>query len=233
GEGRVGVSRYWRLFDLIDDKRCFLLTATPINNSLSDLRHMIELFSRRRDDYFADAPLGISNLQAHFRELDKHLDRIAEQRGEGSAVITDAAQAQDVLGADPLINALVVQRSRAYVKESQILAGASATQFPHREDPKVIPYGLRAVYGDLLEMVDRAFHRNKPLFSLAPYVPLEYALFDTTGDEYAFARGRQNQVVALIRTGFLKRFESSVHAFDRSCERLVVKLLAFVFKQRE
>lgn len=233
GRGRVGVSRYWRLFDLIQDKRCFLLTATPINNALSDLRHMIELFSRRRDDYFSAAPLGISNLPAHFKELDRRLDSIAKQRDQGSAEITDAVQAQAVLDTDPLINALVVQRSRAYVKESQILAGTPITQFPKREDPKVIPYGLRAVYGNLLESVDRAFHREKPLFSLAPYVPLEYATFDTSGDEYAFDKGRQKAVVALIRTGFLKRFESSVQAFDRSCERLVVKLLAFVFAHQE
>src|SRR5690606_5155055 len=49
----------------------------------------------------------------------------------------------------------------------------------------------------------------------------------------AFDKGRQKAVVALIRTGFLKRFESSVQAFDRSCERLVVKLLAFVFAHQE
>lgn len=233
GEGRVSVSRYWRLFDLIGDKRCFLMTATPINNRLADLRHMIELFSRRREDHFARAPLGVSNLQAHFRELDRRLEEIAQQRGQGSAEVTDASQAQDVLDRDPLINAIVVQRSRAFVKESQLLAGASITQFPVREHPKVIPYGLRSVYGGLLQMVDRAFHRNKPLFSLAPYFPLAYANFDTETDEYAFTKGRQKQVVALIRTGFLKRFESSVHSFDRSCERLVVKLLAFAFKQRE
>jgi hypothetical protein len=233
GEGRVTVSRYWRLFDLIQDKRCFLLTATPINNSLRDLRHMIELFSRRRDEYFAAAPLGITNLQAHFRELDNRLEKIALQRHEAPSEITDAADAQEVLETDPLINALVVQRSRAYVKESQILSGAPSTQFPRRDDPKVIPYGLKAVYGDLLEAVNKAFHRVKPLFSLAPYVPLEYALFDTTGPEYPFDIERQKQIVALIRTGFLKRFESSVHAFDRSCERLVVKLLAFVIAHQD
>jgi superfamily II DNA or RNA helicase len=233
GEGRVSVSRYWKLFDLIQDKKCFLLTATPINNSLSDLRRMIELFSRRRDEYFAAAPLGITNLQAHFRELDRRLDQIAKERHDGPSEITDVAEAQEVLETDPLINALVVQRSRAYVKESQLLSGAAATQFPKRDDPQVIPYGLKATYGDLLQSVDRAFHRDKPLFSLAPYVPLDYATFDATGPEYAFEVGRQKQIVALIRTGFLKRFESSVHAFDRSCERLVVKLLAFVFAHQD
>lgn len=40
--------------------------------------------------------------------------------------------------------------------------------------------------------------------------------------------GRQEQVVGLIRTNFLKRFESSVAAFELSCDRLLRKLLAFL-----
>ena len=39
---------------------------------------------------------------------------------------------------------------------------------------------------------------------------------------------RQKQVVGLIRTNFLKRFESSVAAFEMSCDRLLKKLLAFI-----
>ena len=37
---------------------------------------------------------------------------------------------------------------------------------------------------------------------------------------------RQKQVVSLIRTNFLKRFESSVYAFECSLDRLLRKLLA-------
>jgi hypothetical protein len=43
-----------------------------------------------------------------------------------------------------------------------------------------------------------------------------------------FEEGRQKQVVGLIRTQFLKRFESSVCAFELSCDRLMRKLLAFL-----
>ena len=43
-----------------------------------------------------------------------------------------------------------------------------------------------------------------------------------------FEQNRQQQVVGLIRTNFLKRFESSVTAFELSCNRLLKKLLAFI-----
>src|SRR5680860_54853 len=51
GEVDDGVepSRYFRLYDLLNNsqraKTLFMLTATPINNRLSDFRHMTELFS--------------------------------------------------------------------------------------------------------------------------------------------------------------------------------------------
>src|SRR6185437_6413482 len=41
-------------------------------------------------------------------------------------------------------------------------------------------------------------------------------------------RNRQYQVVGLIRTQFLKRFESSAWAFEQSCDRLLKKMLAFI-----
>ena len=46
-----GGSRYYKLFDLLDNsvrsKILFMLTATPINNQISDFRHMTELFTFR------------------------------------------------------------------------------------------------------------------------------------------------------------------------------------------
>ena len=45
-------SRYYKLFDLLDPathpKSVFLLTATPINNRLSDFRHMVEALLAKR-----------------------------------------------------------------------------------------------------------------------------------------------------------------------------------------
>ena len=40
-------------------------------------------------------------------------------------------------------------------------------------------------------------------------------------------------MVTLIRTQFLKRFESSVFAFETSCDRLLKKLIAFLKKHCE
>ncbi len=231
GEGKVKPSRYRKLFELIGSKPVFMLTATPVNNELADLRHLIELFSRRRDDYFANHAVAIKNLKSYFNEMKKRLEKATHHPAD----LTDAQEVKAVLATDKLVSALVVQRSRGYVKESQLIHGGRAVRFPERQDPKLAEYSLKGVYGKLLEMIADAFNKEKPLFSLPMYQPLNYPVIQTVAQdqEELFTINRQTQIVALIRTGFLKRLESSVVAFARSCQRLLIKLLAFVVKNAE
>jgi len=235
GEEGERQSHYWQFYDIAEGKDLFLQTATPINNRLTDLQHMIELFSRRQTDYFKDAPLGIHSLAGHFRKMEKELEKLVCQQSEGAedeAAETNEVEAEKVLAQDDLFRALVVQRSRAYVKKSQQQYGGPQTIFPKREDPRVQPYSVRKTYGNLLTMVEKAFSKEKPLFSLAIYYPLAYYKGLDTSVEFAMKKGRQNQVVRLIRIQFLKRFESSAHAFEMSCNTLLQKLLAWIIKNQ-
>ncbi len=186
GQSQLQPSRYWQLHDILENKTLFLLTATPINNRLIDLQHLIELFSRNQSDFFKSAPLGIHSLPGHFRKMEKELERIVfGSIGAVAVAETNQAEAQQVLTSDNLFRALVVQRSRAYVKASQTQHGGNHAIFPAREAPKVADYSIKKTYGKLLTKID------------------------------------------------LKRFESSACAFERSCERLLLKLLAFVTKHSE
>ncbi len=237
GEGIVKPSRYRRLYDIVDGKTMFLLTATPVNNKLIDLQHMIELFSRKQPDYFRAAPLGIHSLPGHFRRIEAALQKRLGHASNGAAgnegvdadVTDEAAEAVRFLGDDGLFQAIVVQRSRAYVRKSQIAAGTEATAFPVRQPPKVAEYELRKTYGKLLDMVETAFEKESPLFYLPIYYPLNYWIGPKEEREaQKFAEGRQGQVVGLVRTSFLKRFESSVDAFTNSCLNLLRRMLAWV-----
>jgi len=227
-EEGAGKSRYYRLFDLLDPqanpKSVYMLTATPVNNRVSDLRHMIELFSRRNEAHFART-IGISNLTAHFNQLEK---RVRSDLGlEGMDLSESVADAEEYLAGDEIFKKLVVQRSRAYAVESQKREKGSAAVFPKRQPPLVAEYSVKKTYGRLLDMVEKAFEKQDPLFSLPVYYPLAYYRWPDK-DIDPLEQGRQKQVVGLIRTQFLKRFESSVRAFELSSHRLLQKLLAFV-----
>ena len=221
-------SRYYRLYDMLDNsvrqKTLFMLTATPINNRLSDFRHMAELFTRRDEAYFART-LGVNNLRAHVNQMEQ----VFRQRV--GHTVTDASdqmsEALDILAGDTIFRHLVVQRSRSYARESQIREIGQATVFPERQPPKVAAYSVRKTYGRLLERFEKAFTRENPLFTLPMYYPL-YWYKGPDQDIDPFEQNRQRQVVGLIRTNFLKRFESSVVAFEMSCNRLLKKLLAFI-----
>ncbi|HJW74163.1 MAG TPA: helicase-related protein, partial [Thermoleophilia bacterium] len=221
-------SRYYRLYDLLDNaarpKTVFMLTATPINNRLSDFRHMAELFTRRVEAYFGRT-LGINNLRAHFNNLEKGFrSRIGVDAVDVSGHMSEA---QEMLAVDAIFQQIVVQRSRAYARESQIRETGKAASFPERNPPLVAEYSIRKTYGRLLDMFEKAFQKESPLFTLPMYYPLHwYKGPDTSIDP--LEEGRQKQVVGLIRTQFLKRFESSVAAFEISCNRLLQKLLAFL-----
>jgi len=229
GEKSGRITRYRRLYDIADGKSIFLLTATPVNNRLLDLQHRIELFSRRKPDFFKST-LGIHSLAGHFRKMEKDLEQIVLGRVEENVGMdTNAVEAERVLLNDNLFRALVVQRSRAYVKASQLQQGSHAALFPRRGDPQVAHYSIKKTYGRLLSMLEEAFSRAKPLFSLAMYYPLAYYKGPDASIDPLTA-GRQKEVVGLIRTLFLKRFESSVYAFNLSCDTLLVKLLAFATK---
>ena len=155
-----------------------------------------------------------------------------KQTKENEESDTDQVEAQKVLLNDSLFKALVVQRSRAYVKKSQEQNNANQVIFPIREEPQVAKYSLKIVYGRLLEMVEKAFAKDKPLFSLAMYYPLAYSKKPPEGtkEEVAFNINRQIQIVRLIRILFLKRFESSAFAFESSCQNLLLKMLGFITK---
>ena len=224
----VHPSRYYRLFDLLDSakrpKTLFLLTATPINNRLTDFRHMAELFTRRDEAYFART-LGINNLRAHFNQMEKAFRSRVGPDGAGAA--ENMGEAQEILVADEIFRRLVVQRSRSYARESQLREHGKATAFPERKDPQVAAYSIRKTYGRMLDLIETAFEKNDPLFTLPMYYPLHWYV-GADQDVDPFEENRQKQVVGLIRTNFLKRFESSIAAFELSCERLLKKLLAFV-----
>src|SRR2546427_13056002 len=124
------------MYALVAEKTVFLLTATPVNNRLLDLQHMIELYSRRQPDYFKET-LGVSSLAGHFRVKEKEVEALLDghrpSEDDGPLVDTNQVEAQRVLSSDSLFRALVVQRSRAYVRKSQEQEGKGTATFPRRE----------------------------------------------------------------------------------------------------
>ena len=176
-------NRYKKLFDIIGqghEKQVFMLTATPINNSFLDLQHLIELFTQRQEDFFAIPPLGINSLTGHFRKMESRLE---QSHGDASQLDIPGLLQDDAATGDQLVRELVVQRSRAYVKQSLSLTESSRVVFSNRQPPSVVNYSLRKSYGRLIDTFIHSFERRDkhtgarlpPILALAIYSPFEDA----------------------------------------------------------
>ena len=232
-------NRYRKLFDIMCEgqpKQMFMLTATPINNSFLDLQHLIELFTHRQDDFFAPAPLGIHSISGHFKKMEMRINNTSGANVPDAIDITD-----DVFRSDQLVNQLVVQRSRAYVKKSLTTEEGAKVLFSLRQPPTVANYSLKISYGKLIDDFVKSFYRKdkktgrtKPILALAVYSPYEETYYIGDKDKLdEMKTGRQSQVVNLIRQLLLKRFESSIAAFEETCMRIYVRLRKFLVDYQE
>jgi superfamily II DNA or RNA helicase len=207
-------SRWWRMQEICKGKTVFLLTATPINNTIFDLVHQAELFTGvDADDYFAS--IGINSLRKYIVELEKPFKTGTPDHGAITALMAK----------DKLFQSVIHQNSRRYAIDSSKVAGGAKVVFPDTQVPRVVPYDFGALYSPLFTELQAAFSRATPLFVLPMYYPLA---FSNSTDVDTVAANRQRQIVALIRTIFLKRFESSLAAFAGSCLDLSAKVLRWL-----
>jgi len=197
------------------NKQVFLLTATPINNRLLDLYTLISYFAPEKDHF---ARLGTQDFRAVFSKPDKQFED-AIRLGDWK----DLREVEKFLTEQTIFRAVLIQRSRKYVKASEE-GRANQPLFPQRQRPRIVNYSLRKVYASIYEEIKQAFDRDAPFLNLALYCteaykkgePVERKLLD------------QRKVVGLIRTLLLKRLESSYKAFEASIEDLLVKMAEFV-----
>jgi superfamily II DNA or RNA helicase len=194
-------------------KELVLLTATPVNNSLWDLYYLLAYFLKS-DSVFADA--GIRSLRGHF--------------AAAMAVDPDDLTPKHLFD---VLDAVAVRRTRPFVKQwySTDRVMVDGIEVPITF-PK--PRPLKVEY-DLDETLPGFFNRfavamgaetaetdaerigqeedGLPVLTFARYVPSRYRV-GGGAEQY------EVQVAGLLRSGLLKRFESSAYAFARTCVKM-------------
>lgn len=186
-------------------KSLVLLTATPVNNSLWDLYYLLTYFIGH-DAVFADG--GIPSLKDRFH----------------------TAQDQDPHDLRPdllydVLDRTVVRRTRHFVKryypnDTIVTPDGLELQitFPKPEVRRV-DYDLEGTLpGFLADFAEAlAADGQDQELSLARYWPTRYKRrLDPDDPDLA----REGALTGLIRSGLLKRFESSVHAFAETAGRM-------------
>ena len=221
-------SRFSRLLeDVIKDgmrTKVLMLSATPVNTSLRDLRNQIYLMTEKQVDAFSET-LGISNIQSVFAIAEKKFRQweVARRLGERK----DKANLIEELGPDflSLLDAVTIARSRAHLRKYYPELNAQIGGFPQRKPPNNL-YPATDLNGELSY---DDLHRRIRAFRLAVYMPSKYvkdqsALEDERKKHRFDQREREHWLVAMICTNLLKRLESSVHSFTRTMNRILNKM---------
>jgi hypothetical protein len=219
-----------RLIDILSGnprKQVGLLTATPVNNALGDLHSLLSYFIVHDDEF---AEIGIPSLAAHFRDIDRlnpedlspeHLfdilDAVAVRRTRRFVRTHYVGQRIDETSATLVFPEPVVHRVNYDL--SPVLAGFFDT-FAHALGADLDPNNPDPFFSG--EIPDDGLTSIDPTrLTLAGYTPSRYR-YDRDYKLY------EVQVAGLLRSGLLKRFESSGYAFVRTCRKMADTLTGLV-----
>lgn len=218
-------SRYDRLMeDIIKSgirTKVLMLSATPVNNRLLDLRNQIEIITEGDDEYLAEEGIpSINNVtrraQQRFQEWSKLDDEERTTQSFVAAVNADYFKLLDVL---------TIARSRKHIDKYYT---AGDTKFPERQKPiskhpPIDSEGKLPSIADLNDMIaSLTFAQYQQLAYVMPMRQQKYVDMygDTWGRDFESQINRTQAVANLMRVNLLKRLESSIDAFRITLERI-------------
>ncbi|MDR2581603.1 MAG: DEAD/DEAH box helicase family protein [Fibromonadaceae bacterium] len=223
------ITRYERLLGECiknnQNTKVLLLSATPVNNSLKDLRNQINLLAGDCDDAFSEH--GIESISATLTNTQSMITYWYKNRDHDKRSLVDTLPPNFFR----LLEMVTIARSR-----KQITTGYKSKEFgkfpdklkPQTFEPDIDKHGKLLIFDTT----------NKILESLkmAVYSPMKYIKseqkqyyhekFQTTyGDKVIFTQEiRELNTTTLHRFNLFKRLESSVYAFGETIGRLINRI---------
>lgn len=222
--------RYKKLMDEIilsgRTTNVLLLSATPVNNRMEDINSQIKIITRNKDDVFYEE--GIKSIE--------RICKIAERKSNDWTELNEKERTvekfQDMIGSEfrKLIDLITISRSRKQIKENYLNKDLN---FPNRKKPISKRPNI-----DKLNEIGNIKTLNNELINLnfACYKPADFILEDNIEEyekEYGWRlkntnsklsiKDRENNSIALMKINLLKRFESSIHSFCLTIEKILNK----------
>ncbi len=219
-------SRYNRLLEDIVQSGCktqvLMLSATPVNNRLTDLENQIRLITEDRDDAFQQT--GIPSIGGTLNTAQGRFEKWTDET-EG---LPNPSNRQDSLSeslnADffTLLDRLTIARSRTHIENFYRDTIDQIGGFPGRDDPQSILAEIDLqenfpTYQTISTQIDG--------YKLARFIPSNYIRPDCL-HRYVegLLRQREFNLIGMMKVNFLKRLESSVHSFATTLERTVKEI---------
>ena len=224
-------SRYTRLLEEVIKEgaqtKVLMLSATPVNTSLIDLRNQIYLMTEKREDVFQKS-LGISNIRALLGQAQRTFKAWEDNPDAGGG--RDKSKLLNELGADffQLLGGVSIARSRRHIENFYADEIDRIGKFPEQLKPENHhpPTDLNGTlsYKYLADQIEK--------FSLSVYTPSSYVISEEAIQRLAKEKqafrfnqlDREKFLIGMMQTNFLKRLESSAHSLTETLERTIGKI---------
>jgi len=223
----ISRTRYERLMDDIikagAKTKVLLLSATPVNNDLKDLRNQMYLLTGDEDRAFSQS-LGIGSLKETLAAAQRAFTDWSKRGGERRAATLMESLPSAFF---KLMDELTIARSRRHIARHYAHSLAEIGAFPTRNPPVSAFPGidLRGEFASYDELNDQISDYKLALFSPFRFVKSEFKpLYEEKQVKNFSQQNREHFLVGMMKVNFLKRLESSVHSFAVTLRRTLEKI---------
>ena len=209
--------------------KVLMLSATPVNNKLDDLKNQLA-FITEDDDKALEKTAEIKSIMSTLRNAQSAFNKWGDL--EESEKTTE--RLLDMLNFDyfKLLDSLTIARSRKHIEKYYNINDIG--KFPKRLKPENVKEDI-----DILDDFPSFKEINNQILklNLSVYAPIKYVLphkrdyynklYDTKakGGKVLFKQmDREQNIVFLMKTNFLKRLESSINSFTITLEKVLYNI---------
>jgi len=229
GSSKDKVTRYSRLMDEIIRSgvktKVLMLSATPVNNRMNDLKNQVAFITEGVDDVFADN--GIVSIEQTLKKSQTRFNQWLKLDADERTV--DGLLDSMNFDYFKLLDTLTIARSRKHIEKYYDMSEVG--DFPERLQPLNIKEDID-IQGDFPPMKD--INRTIRKLNLSAYSPLKYVRLEMR-EEYSrkydvhvkdgasvFKQvDREQSLIHLMRVNLLKRMESSINSFSLTVGKLL------------
>ncbi len=229
-DGNHRYSRYeWLMKRIIKDgvnTKVLLLSATPVNTNLKDLRNQIYLISQDYDDAFA-ASLNIPSIGQTMRNAQSQFTRWADPKRSRQR---DVRQLMESLDSSffSLLDELTIARSRKHIENYYDINQIG--KFPERLKPMSLAPDIdtKRSFPSYDALNDEISKYKLSLYNPSAYLDDNYrAVYSQPGAQLELfndQKTREHYLIGMMRVNFLKRLESSIKSFEITIQRTINKI---------
>lgn len=229
-------SRYQRLMeDILQsgvDTKVLLLSATPLNTNLKDLRNQMLLITQNVDNAYHES-LDVYSIAQVMKKSQKTFTQWADQKSNPNRKVGSLLESLDS-AFFKLMDALTIARSRRHIENYYNIADIG--RFPERLTPMAIypEIDLKKRFPSYDALNEDISHYQLSIFNPSKYILPEHEdKYVKAGEQKSLFESqstRELSLIGMMKVNYLKRLESSVEAFELSIDRTIRKIEELIGK---